>query len=186
MLLRKNDSGRSIVEMLGVLAIMGVITVMGISGYSSAVGKMNRNSVNEAVVKLAQETRSLFAGQDNYCDGDQNCTAVSLDTKLTNMGNKLDNPYGTKYKIYGKGKTGANPRFYVLIPGVPLADCTQFMSQSWPDAIMATGVSGSGQLANRAYVAQNETAPDKAPNDLAGFGTCNEAAAKNNIFIFFR
>ena len=38
MLIRKNDAGRSIVEMLGVLAIMGVITVMGISGYSQAVG----------------------------------------------------------------------------------------------------------------------------------------------------
>ena len=33
MFIRKNDSGRSIVEMLGVLAIMGVITVMGIAGY---------------------------------------------------------------------------------------------------------------------------------------------------------
>ena len=47
MLIRKNDSGRSIVEMLGVLAIMGVITVMGISGYSQAVGKINRNKIIE-------------------------------------------------------------------------------------------------------------------------------------------
>ncbi len=41
-----NESGRSMVEMLGTLAIMGVLTVGGISGYTTA---MNNHKANEAL-----------------------------------------------------------------------------------------------------------------------------------------
>lgn len=70
MFIRKNDSGRSIVEMLGVLAIMGVITVMGIAGYSQAIGKINRNNTVEQITRLAQEVRSLFASRTTYNSSD--------------------------------------------------------------------------------------------------------------------
>ena len=42
----KNESGRSMVEMLGVLAIIGVLSIGGIAGYTMA---MNRYRANEAV-----------------------------------------------------------------------------------------------------------------------------------------
>ena len=42
----KNESGRSMVEMLGVLAIIGVLSIGGIAGYTLA---MNRYRANEAV-----------------------------------------------------------------------------------------------------------------------------------------
>ena len=41
-----NESGRSMVEMLGVLAIIGVLSIGGIAGYSMA---MNRYRANEAL-----------------------------------------------------------------------------------------------------------------------------------------
>lgn len=44
MLFKKNQSGRSMVEMLGVLAIIGVLSVGGITGYRQA---MDRNAANE-------------------------------------------------------------------------------------------------------------------------------------------
>ena len=34
-----NQSGRSMIEMLGVLAIVGVLSVAGIAGYSKAMAK---------------------------------------------------------------------------------------------------------------------------------------------------
>ena len=34
-----NESGRSMIEMLGVLAIIGVLSVGGIAGYSQAMSK---------------------------------------------------------------------------------------------------------------------------------------------------
>ncbi len=41
-----NESGRSMVEMLGVLAIIGVLSIGGIAGYTIA---MNRYRANEII-----------------------------------------------------------------------------------------------------------------------------------------
>ena len=40
-----NENGRSMVEMLGVLAIIGVLSVAGIAGYSMAMNKYRANEV---------------------------------------------------------------------------------------------------------------------------------------------
>ena len=40
-----DESGRSMVEMLGVLAIMGVLAIGGIIGYRYAVDKYNANEI---------------------------------------------------------------------------------------------------------------------------------------------
>ena len=45
-----NESGRSMVEMLGVLAIIGVLSVMGIAGYTQA---MRKYKANEAAQELS-------------------------------------------------------------------------------------------------------------------------------------
>ena len=37
------EKGRSMIEMLGVLAIVGVLSVGGIAGYSKAMGKYKTN-----------------------------------------------------------------------------------------------------------------------------------------------
>ncbi|MDR2098713.1 MAG: hypothetical protein LBO78_01665 [Rickettsiales bacterium] len=137
MLLNKKDSGRSIVEMLGVLAIMGVITVMGISGYSQAIGRINRNKVVEDVTRLAQETRGLYAGKDNY-------TGLTTDVIRNVMGaTVLDNPYGGAYTIAPTTISGAtSPKYFTIsIANVSAADCTYFTTMAWMDArSSSTGV----------------------------------------------
>ena len=51
---RKGDeSGRSMVEMLGVLAIMGVLAIGGIAGYRYAMDKYNANEILNEVRKRA-------------------------------------------------------------------------------------------------------------------------------------
>ncbi|MBQ3695471.1 MAG: hypothetical protein II938_00655 [Alphaproteobacteria bacterium] len=44
-----NESGRSMVEMLGVLAIIGVLSVGGIAGYTMAMKKYKANELANAV-----------------------------------------------------------------------------------------------------------------------------------------
>ena len=41
----KNETGRSMVEMLGVLAIIGVLSVGGIAGYTMAMNKYRANEI---------------------------------------------------------------------------------------------------------------------------------------------
>ncbi len=48
----KNESGRSMVEMLGVLAIIGVLSVGGIAGYTTAMRKFRANEIANAIAVL--------------------------------------------------------------------------------------------------------------------------------------
>ena len=45
--MRFNEQGRSMIEMLGVLAIVGVLSVGGIAGYSKAMNKFKTNKLIE-------------------------------------------------------------------------------------------------------------------------------------------
>ena len=50
---KKLESGRSMVEMLGVLAIIGVLSVGGIAGYSLSMRRHRANQIADIVSKLA-------------------------------------------------------------------------------------------------------------------------------------
>ena len=50
---RTNESGRSMVEMLGVLAIIGVLSVGGIAGYTMAMNRYRANEVIDMANKYA-------------------------------------------------------------------------------------------------------------------------------------
>jgi len=60
------QSGRSMIEMLGVLAIVGVLSVAGIAGYSKAMAKYKVNKLTDQVTMIAANIRTIFAGQGNY------------------------------------------------------------------------------------------------------------------------
>lgn len=178
MLIRKNDSGRSIVEMLGVLAIMGVITVMGISGYSQAIGRINRNKVVEEITKIAQEVRGLFAGRDSYDPntGTETGTGTAgydiADNLLKKMKFKLDTPYGGKYIVKSFGSAGNNPGFYVTVENVPMEDCLHFTTMAWTDVLNADHQTPG----NSAYVgAGPDTSTTVCPLDTA-----------SSITVYFR
>ena len=72
-----NQSGRSMIKMLGVLAIVGVLSVAGIAGYSKAMAKYKTNKLIDQVSTVAANIRTTFAGQGNYKGLDDE-TAYSL------------------------------------------------------------------------------------------------------------
>ena len=49
----KSQSGRSMVEMLGVLAIIGVLSVGGIAGYSLSMRRHRANGVVDTFAKYS-------------------------------------------------------------------------------------------------------------------------------------
>ena len=59
---KKNENGRSMVEMLGVLAIIGVLSVAGIAGYTVAMRKHKANEIAEAISMLAIAARTANGG----------------------------------------------------------------------------------------------------------------------------
>ena len=61
-----NESGRSMVEMLGVLAIIGVLSIGGIAGYTLA---MNRYRANE-IMNAAAQVSIVAMSKDGGVGGD--------------------------------------------------------------------------------------------------------------------
>ena len=51
----KNESGRSMVEMLGVLAIAGVLSIGGVAGYNYGINKHRANQVLQDIRLVYQE-----------------------------------------------------------------------------------------------------------------------------------
>ena len=101
----KSQSGRSMVEMLGVLAIIGVLSVGGIAGYSLGMRKHRANGIVDvaskyAVVAYNQCQQKLLNGEITGetvetdarikgCDGDNS----SISFEDAEVGNK---PAGVK------------------------------------------------------------------------------------------
>lgn len=63
---RNEQTGRSMVEMLGVLAIIGVLSVGGIAGYSKAMTKFKITKTMDQVSMTVANIRTLYSGQRNY------------------------------------------------------------------------------------------------------------------------
>ena len=76
-MIKTNESGRSMIEMLGVLAIIGVLSVGGIAGYSKAMNKFKTNKVADQVSMLVANIKTMYAQQNTY-EGLSNETAISL------------------------------------------------------------------------------------------------------------
>ncbi len=76
-----NESGRSMVEMLGVLAIIGVLSIGGIAGYTMAMNRYRANEVIDAASKLA-----IMAMTGNGGVGQDIGTATAQVTDLSTYG----------------------------------------------------------------------------------------------------
>lgn len=53
--MKQFENGRSMIEMLGVLAIIGVLSVGGLSGYTMAMNRHRANQITDYASRLAME-----------------------------------------------------------------------------------------------------------------------------------
>ena len=83
----KMESGRSMIEMLGVLAIMGVLTVGAIGLISTAMRTQKRNTVNEEVLQMVTGVRQLLGEYDDF-------SHIDNTTIFGAIGMSSKNPYG--------------------------------------------------------------------------------------------
>ena len=60
------DNGRSMIEMLGVLAVIGVLSVGGIAGYSKAMMKYRTNKTIEQITQIYANVKIFFGISKEY------------------------------------------------------------------------------------------------------------------------
>ncbi len=114
-----NETGRSMIEMLGVLAIIGVLSMAGIMGYKMAMAHYTANEIMADVQLRATETATnIFShGVTIPLDGVYN----------TEFGetNPLGNPVETVNK---------NGSFIIYVDNVTRDVCHSFISRAWGGA----------------------------------------------------
>ena len=73
--MKKIESGRSMIEMLGVLAIIGVLSIGGLAGYTMAMNRHRANTALDYITKVG-----ITAGTNNATYTDTSCGDI-YDTK---------------------------------------------------------------------------------------------------------
>ena len=115
-----NENGRSMVEMLGVLAIIGVLSVGGIAGYSKAMNKYKINKTTDQVSMLVANIRTIFSSQGNYA-GLKNGSAIRFGVVPNDMYESAENnTYADDYAI----KNAFNGAVYIRAAKARTQDTT--------------------------------------------------------------
>ena len=149
------ESGRSMIEMLGVLAIMGVITVGAIGMISTAMRTQKLTAVNDEVVQMVTMVRNIHGEYDDFSN--MNGTTIF---GVIGMSNK--NPYGGTYEL---SVDPSNPRqFIVKIDGLGQSECESLLAKAWSDSI--------------GYISSNK-------KEGGATGSCKGAGATNYVQITY-
>ena len=121
----RGERGRSMVEMLGVLAVMGVLSIGGVAGYRYAIDKMNANDIiNEVKKRAVTASQQRILGQNISLTeyGDNGRIKGLYDVAVTN------------------DYTGDKGFFALTVSNVPQRVCDDILKQDWAMPVeMAVG-----------------------------------------------
>ena len=152
----KSENGRSMIEMLGVLAIIGVLSVGGIAGYSKAMSKYRINKTIEQITLIAGNIRTFFAPQRSY-EGLNNTVIKKAKLVPDEMWEYKDdgtfkqftNVFGYAVSIHTGAYIPNNSDQHAFAIGLALGDneeaCIELLVQDWSNAyINAIYIYGGG------------------------------------------
>ena len=140
---KNSQAGRSMIEMLGVLAIIGVLSVGGIAGYSKAMTKFKINKSIDQISQIVGNIRTMYGSQKNYnnfyCYPGSDCTIIKKahivpDEMWNTAGTTLENPFGGNVLLGNQSKkAGANDHkaFDILYDGLPEEACMELATYDW-------------------------------------------------------
>lgn len=122
----RQESGRSMIEMIGVLAIMMALTATAVATYNYAMNMQKRSTVYENVSNIVTGVRELLKGYDDFSNIDNSTIFAAM-----SMSNK--NPYGGTYEL------AVNPsntqQFIVRIDGLTKSDCEALKTKAWTESV---------------------------------------------------
>ncbi len=157
---KNNQTGRSMVEMLGVLAIIGVLSVGAIAGYQKAMMKYKTNKLITQISTIITNIRTLYASADNFAGlTNMKKNPIIVPNELIKQDkerpihafNAEINFYET---LYNAEDTDSNKGFDVVIDfSFPEQVCVELLSYEWNKLgisfIMSDTVIASGHIIAR-------------------------------------
>ncbi len=169
-----HEAGRSMIEMLGVLAIIGVLSVGGIAGYSQAMSKYKVTKTTDQIQTMVTNIRTLFAGQRTY-------TGLETPKTAYTMGIFTDETYDSTNSVGSNAYGGAITlttadnahQFVITYENIPNDACVRMIMSDWGDS--SSGFVGLSVGAGQQSVSFT-TAGGTFPIDLgAAVGACTNA-----------
>ena len=139
------SSGRSMIEMLGVLAIIGVLSVGGIAGYSKAMEKFKINKTIQQIAEITTNIQTLYLQQDDF-NGLSNTTAVQMGVVPDDLKTNADRYGGIEISHAFNGNVDIsyvndNPKsFSITFTGLPKEACMTLATTNWGSS--STGLVG--------------------------------------------
>jgi len=122
------QSGRSMIEMLGVLAIIGVLSVGGIAGYSKAMMKYRINKTIEEITITAGNIRTFFKNELGHIGLSDQVVAIKK-AKLVPDVEKLE---GNTYTLpLGEMDIQGQSDFEFELYNIPVEACIELATYDW-------------------------------------------------------
>ncbi len=137
--------GRSMIEMLGVLAIVGVLSIGGIAGYVKASHQLRTNKLKDDISHLVANIRTVFYTQNSY-DALSVASAINSgvvpEYMIAEDGISMVNRKKGSIDI-GPAATNLNENgaFILIFNGLDALTCRSLTSENWGSDIQ-TGFLG--------------------------------------------
>ena len=158
---KEKESGRSMVEMLGVLAIIGVLSVGGIAGYTTAINKHRANQIlNGASVRAIVVSTQIQRGSEAPTLGE-----------FTEADNAVG---GAKFTGLAAWNKDTDKRFSLTLTGVSTEICTQMKATVGENSIIRNINDGCTTITYNNDLSPND--PEPSYDDNAGAKDCSSNA----------
>lgn len=135
MALRKQDDGRSMVEMLGVLAVVSVLTIGGIAGFNRASHNMRTNQLKDEISTMVANTRSAYFQRNDYQDLNVTSmigTGLVPDSMVSQDQKSIINRFQGSVLI-SSAQTGPDKygSFILIFNGIDATTCRDLVMSDW-------------------------------------------------------
>ena len=128
LLTKKNsESGRSMIEIMGVMAVMALLTAGAFWLISSGMATQKRSEITDRVSDIATGVRALYAEYDSIpttFDGDKTLSALSIETS---------GPADTTFSV--ARDTSDTKQFIVSMAGLSEDECTVLAAKAWTGSV---------------------------------------------------
>lgn len=176
----KNEAGRSMMEMMGVLSIIGILSAGGLAGINKLFAQHKVNKSVEQISVMSAKLSQIGAQTGSY-EGLDVASAIKFGAVPSSAidsleENKLANPFGGNIKIEPANLISGesdNQGYTITYDGLPEDACMSLITQKW-------GSRGGASLVAVAAVPSNTIITINSVKSVMG-QNCNGEANTQHV-----
>ena len=174
--IKKLEQGRSMIEMLGVLAIIGVLSVGGINGFSKAMDAHKINTIVEQIGTIIANAKSIGLRQGGKYTGLDTSAAKKMKIipdEMIDSSGKVTHVYGGEVRVGSAkelyGSTPTDKGVVVELKSLSRNACIQILSKGLggPKTILVASGSNSPNSSSKisGYTQYSSAAKCETPSN---------------------